>query len=148
MGRRIAKLCTSADSGLTILKATVLAAISTRRQTYTQVNPDLERHPKYSECAACLEYARIAATRLRLSSHRLRVETGRWARIPRDARVCSCGTGSVQDEQHVLLHCELSKDLRQSFPQANTATNIANLFRVKDTRQLVDFCYAILDRFG
>ena len=32
------------------------------------------------------EYSRKAFTRLRLSSHKLKIETGRWSRIPKEAR--------------------------------------------------------------
>ena len=49
------------------------------------------------------DYLRITFTRFRLSSHRLRVEVGRWSRTPREERVCACGTG-VQDEFH-LFQC-------------------------------------------
>ena len=34
------------------------------------------------------EYNRKAFTRLRLSSHKLKIETGRWSRIPKEARRC------------------------------------------------------------
>ncbi len=44
----------------------------------------------------------VACTRIRLSSHRLRVETGRWDRIPFENRTCLCG--AVQTEEHVLLN--------------------------------------------
>jgi hypothetical protein len=52
-------------------------------------------------------------SRLKLSSHWLKVETGRWHRVPRGERVCGmCGVGAVQDEKHVLLECEATSDIR------------------------------------
>ena len=44
--------------------------------------------------------------RLRLSSHDLRVETGRYTGLTYDNRVCRlCDTGAIEDEQHILLEC-------------------------------------------
>ena len=46
-------------------------------------------------------------SQLRLSAHRLRVETGRHSNIPRDQRLCkSCGnTTAIEDELHFLFDC-------------------------------------------
>ena len=56
-------------------------------------------------------------TRLRLSSHRLEIETGRWhkpQKTPRNQRKCTfCNT--LEDEFHFLLECPLYDDLRQVF---------------------------------
>jgi len=60
------------------------------------------------------ELHRIAITRIRTSSHHLKIETGRWACIPAVNMMCHCQTGN-QDEEHVLLKCPLSKDLRRTF---------------------------------
>ena len=57
---------------------------------------------------------RIAFKRLPLSSHRLRIETGRWARIPSNERLCQCG-GGVQTEKHVLCDCDLVSDIRHAY---------------------------------
>ena len=86
------------------------------RLQYLTVNPNFKKHPMYAKGSICPEYARIAATHIpvRLSSHSLRVETGRCARIPRHLRSCSCGSGDVQDELHVLLYCPLSQSWRES----------------------------------
>ena len=49
---------------------------------------------------------RNAITRLRLSSHRYRIETGRWGKnkIPREQRKCIfCNV--VESEYHVLVKC-------------------------------------------
>ena len=45
------------------------------------------------------EWQRIAFTRFRLSSHRLRIETGRWSRLPREQILCDCGANEPQDEK-------------------------------------------------
>ena len=91
---------------------------SSRRMTYKQLNPDLESPTVYRNQNLLIpEHYRIAYTRLRLSSHHLRIETGRWSRMPRERRLCQCG--SVQDEIHVVLHCPLLQNIRDGFPRIN-----------------------------
>ena len=144
MGLRIQALLSLGDSGDQQLRTSVNSANSTRRAHYRGVNPSLSRHPMYSKGANCLEYARIATTRLRLSSHRLRVETGRWARIPREQRTCPCGAGDVQDESHVLLHCALSQDLRNNYPVIRHCSTLAHLFDIDDVSVLTKYCHNVL----
>ncbi len=78
------------------------SASSARASTYRDINSDFSVHPMYQPNHYICELHHIATTRLRLSSHRLRIETGRWSRIPREERLCSCGE-NVQTESHVLL---------------------------------------------
>ena len=68
----------------------------------------------YNSNIAVDDDLRTAFTRLRLSSHRLRIETGRWSRIDRAERLCQCGL-DVQSEQHVLSDCDLVSDIRRSY---------------------------------
>ena len=63
---------------------------------YKQFNPDLKpldvhrTHHKFS--------------RLRLSSHSMPIETGRWSRTLREERLCTtCNT--LGDERHFIYHC-------------------------------------------
>ena len=61
---------------------------------------------------------RVNLTRLRLSSHSLRVETGRYGsnRIPRSDRKClCCNSGRIEDEFHFVLECEAFRNLRKQF---------------------------------
>ena len=72
---------------------------------------------------------RISTNRLRLSSHHLRIETGRWSRTPLEQRTCTCDTG-IQSEEHILTVCPLSQHLRDSYninPQS-----IYKLFNCED----------------
>ena len=56
----------------------------------------------------------LDVARFRTSSHRLRVETGRWEGVPWRERVClACGTGAIQDEKHVLMDCSAFQDYRE-----------------------------------
>ena len=51
---------------------------------------------------------------MRLSAHRLRVETGRWSGLLRNARLCSCPVNEIQDERHVLTTCPYTEHLRRA----------------------------------
>jgi len=68
---------------------------------------------------------RVYAIRLRLSSHKLAIEMGRWSRIPREDRLCPCGV--IQTEQHVICHCPLSDHIPSQF-SAVSFSNIAEFF--------------------
>ena len=92
------------------------------------MNPELAPHLIYSDTDGAIpEHERICFTKLRTSSHSLAVETGRWSRIPREERMCTCGT-SVQTEAHVLLDCTKSADLRVMYTSMNF-TSLTDLFR-------------------
>ena len=87
---------------------------ATRFHTYTSLNPDFTIHPIYiDDSRAIPDYLRITFTRFRLSSHMLRVETGRWRRTPREDRLCRCGQG-IQNEHH-LFECQLVRNITESF---------------------------------
>ena len=88
----------------------------TKYRTYREINPELSVHAVYSERpsegrTSVPELYRKSFTRMRLSSHRLKIETGRWSRIPQEQRLCQCGL-SVQDKQHILVNCPLTQHLR------------------------------------
>ncbi len=86
--------------------------------TYVALNPTLAVHDAYMKHrGGCQEYQRISFTRLRLSSHKLRIETGRWQRLQRQDRVCDCSLGSVQDELHVLTQCGHCSAIRLLYPE-------------------------------
>ena len=64
---------------------------------------------------------RIALTRLLTSSHRLRVETGRWEtpRPPRHERLCNI-CRKLDDEFHFVLECKALQPLRRQLLPQNT----------------------------
>ena len=88
------------------------------------------------------EYKRIEYTRSRLSSHTLRIETGRWSRIPREERLCSC-LKNVQTEKHVFLHCEHTHEIRTKY--LITHSELDTLFQEED-RKLTNFIYEIMNK--
>ena len=86
---------------------------STRFTTYKVINPGLEVIDIYSRRKNYVpDHLRKALTQLRLSSHRLRVETGRWSGQARAARLCNCPLNEIQDERHVLTKCAHTAHLR------------------------------------
>lgn len=91
----------------------ILGSTKTRMVTYQEFNPELTVHRMYTSSPP--EWPRINLTRLRLSSHYLKIETGRWSRIPRERRLCQCEDNQVQTEAHVLLHCKISAHLRVKY---------------------------------
>ena len=60
---------------------------------------------------------RIALTKLRLSAHRLPIETGRYEQIPREDRSCPFGCDQLGNEQHYFFQCKhpFIMDLRKPF---------------------------------
>jgi hypothetical protein len=141
------------DSAASVSKSNIRARIresnSTRRITYCEINPDLTVSPIYSPTCEVPEHARVATTRLRLSSHRLRVETGRWSRIPREERKCDCG--QVQSEEHVLLFCPRSAALRSNFPVVSQVGSITQFFsgiNQTNVKEICVFCDSTLKLFN
>ena len=88
--------------GLNCIKDNVLASTRSKFLAYVSMNPDLTIHPVYAH-PDVIEYKRITFTRLRLIAHNLKIETGRWSRIPRENRLCICD--QIQTEEHILCHC-------------------------------------------
>ena len=63
-------------------------------------------------------HQRISVTKLRLSAHKLNIETGRYTNTPRENRICTfCNDNAVEDETHFLRDCTLYNKIRESFMQ-------------------------------
>ena len=59
---------------------------------------------------------RNAIAKLRLSSHRLFIETGRYTGVPRDERKCVyCELNDIEDEYHFVLRCSKYQILRNQY---------------------------------
>ena len=74
-------------------------------------------HPLYlgDDNLAIEDNLRIAFSRIRLCSHRLRSETGRWYGVPPDQRLCPhCDGATIQDKQHIL-QCPSTQDVRDKY---------------------------------
>ena len=54
--------------------------------------------------------------KLRISSHKLKTETGRYDNIPRDEMLCSlCNSNRIDDETHFPLDCPSFSPIREMF---------------------------------
>ena len=130
------------SSFLVSLETRVRTATTTRNTVYLSINPDLTPHSMYSSSIPVPEMYRIAMSRLRLSSHYLRIETGRWSRIPREERLCQCQE-DIQTEQHVLLNCPRTLHIRQQFPAVPTGS-INELMNFKPETVLCKFVFCVM----
>ena len=120
------------------------AATFTKFVTYrTELNPELNMHAIYMKSIYIPDYIRISVTRLRLMSHRLKVETGRWSRTERIRRVCHCDGTSVQDECHALLVCRISAQLRAEFRMLSFAS-MKSLFESRDMYNMCKYVHKVL----
>ena len=122
-------------------KERIMSSKRTKATAYRLVNPDLSVHPVYTSNDIVDDDFRIAFTRLRLSSHRLRIETGRWARIPQDRRFCQCGVG-VQTERHVLSECTLVGHIRRTY--GNEVVDFDDFMRSPKSKQQLAMVLYIL----
>ena len=120
---------------LLMIQERIKASQSSRRLRYLSINPTLSVSPVYESHTP--EHLRLAFTRLRLGSHRLRFEMGRWSRIPPEERLCPCG--DVQNEAHLLLYCPFTKPDRDTLNIS--ANNLIDLFTEPNIAEL---CYKIL----
>ena len=118
--------------------------IRTKFQTYCEtINPSLTKHPMYCN-RNVLEQNRIATTRLRLSSHNLAIERGRWLRKPQEERLCpTCHV--IQHEQHALKDCLLNAEARGSSQYPDFT--LPNFFAAEPPDVMTATCYALIKDF-
>lgn len=113
---------------------------TTKLTTYvTEMNPDLRVHPVYATKKFIPDYKREVLARLRLMSHNLRIEVGRWSRTPAEQRVCQCDGARIQTERHVLIYCSLTERLRDDYPQL--------LSEETYWEELCNYAYAVLEKY-
>jgi hypothetical protein len=124
----------------------IRSATSSRRITYLEINPNLSVHPMYKPNCIAKEKYRIATTRLRLGAHRLKIETGRWSRLPRELRLCVCG--QVQTEHHALCQCPLTQHIRDRDSFANIDfTSVHSIMENSDIPHIIKYCFCVTDFF-
>ena len=126
------------DKGREATQTRIRTSDSTRRKVYCDINRALSVSPIFFRACVVPEHACIATSRIRLSSHRLRIETGRWSGVTREDRLCNCG--EVQTEEHVLLFCPLTQQLRDLHPNVLLCTSIGELFELVDSQNARNIC--------
>ena len=112
---------------------------------YLSLNLLLTSPASYGKESSVKEYQRISFTRLRLSSHRLRIETGRWSRIAPDQRLCNCG--EIQTEDHVLFHCPATANIRLTY-HMNSQETFHSIMSSRDISEICAFCHDTLTVFA
>ena len=122
-----------------------LSEYKTRYHTYLDINPELTQHRVYHGYTR--DSLRIAYTRFILSSHRLRIETGRWTRPTtlRENRLCDCGL-FIQDERHVVSFCDRTRAVRERY-SLHHGQSLNDILRDSDTGVLCHFIKDIMDAF-
>jgi hypothetical protein len=121
----------------------IRSSTRTKFETYSTImNPRLELHAMYCD-PAIPEHERLAVTRLRLSSHNMAIERGRWTRTPREERLCHCGM--VQDEPHVIGVCQDGAAIREAWPEMNF--QLPDLFEETCVPDAVNACYQLIRTF-
>ncbi|MPC58643.1 hypothetical protein E2C01_052650 [Portunus trituberculatus] len=100
-------------------------------------HPNMTVQPVYKTRSFVPDYKGESFTRLRLMSHNLRVEVGRWSRTLREQRVCQCDGMQVQTEKHVLIECPLSAHCRDRY-QMLTFTDLGEL--LQESNYLNEVC--------
>jgi exonuclease III len=113
---------------------------STKRMQYCKMNPELES-PAFYKNGDIQEFQRKEVTRFRLSSHNLKVETGRWGRVDRESRTCTCEVGGVQDEEHVTTVCGLTTGPRGKYGIEHQ--QLKDLFSEVEDERLCPFFYEL-----
>ena len=96
---------------------------SSKLEFYREVKTDYE-FEKYLSWVKDRRH-KSALTKLRISAHRLHIETGRYKKYdkvsktyintPREERTCSSCTNKIEDEYHFLFECSKNLDLREKF---------------------------------
>ena len=121
------------------LKENIRSSERSKFKTYRDINLKMEKPDLYN--LDIPEHMRIKVTRFRLSSHNLKIETGRWSRIPRDNRLCGCG--EIQTERHVVEACCLTTHIRHKYGYTNvdafSAIKCSNSSQVNFLVDIIDF---------
>ena len=129
------------------LKTKTLSSVSNRLIFYKLVNPELSIHEIYNRKTNVNEIERMSWTRLRLSSHSLAIEKGRWnrrgrGRLPIEERLCPCG--QVQTESHIIEECIMSTHIRQTHNFA-TVNDLMN--NRSDYKSMCSIVHALLSLY-
>ena len=90
---------------------------------------EFEDYLLYTSC----RQNRVILTKLRISAHSLRVETGRYAsrqRLDRNQRICNyCNKNVIEDEYHFIMECQAYDLIRKKYIKKYYITR-SNMFKL------------------
>ena len=123
-------------------------ASSSKLRMYKCINPTLAVHETYHPRNNIMipDYKRSAFTKLRTSSHSLNIERGRWARVDENMRFCRCNKNKIENEEHVVLECELTSNLRRKY-RVEGYTSLSEMFTAHPLEDLISFTYEVMKVF-
>ena len=84
----------------------------TDRRLYKYVKTEF-KYEQYLSEIHCQKF-RIALTKIRLSSHSLLIERGRWLNMPIEKRLCT-NCFSLDDEYHCLIECKRFSHIQMKY---------------------------------
>ncbi|MCO5564662.1 hypothetical protein L7F22_018328 [Adiantum nelumboides] len=90
--------------------------------------------------------ARVAIGQLRVSSHRLEIDAGRAAHIPREHRICRICRAEVESEEHYVCSCQSYHGIRSHYIALFSGQpTLRELMESRDQRQLGRFLLRFRD---
>ena len=108
-------------------------------RTYKLFKSHFKLEP-YLMCTQNLNF-NLALLKFRISSHNLRIETGRYTRpskTPVDERLCLyCSNQAVEDETHFLLNCTLYSEERTSLESVIKKYIVTNFHGLTEIEKFV-----------
>ena len=122
------------------MKMNISNATTTYNMRYNEITGCVYNDVLYSEYLC--EHKRVVITRWRLSSHDLRIETGRYTKpkTPKNDRKCTICPLRVEDEHHVIFVCPLYSSVRRKYhdfmSKHHTITSIINPVTIQDAECL------------
>lgn len=87
-----------------IIKETGLTDPLSKNGQYLAVNPELI-HCDIYKLPILAECDRLLISRYRCGSHKLKIETGRWNKTPREQRLCNQCNTETQTLEHIIYRC-------------------------------------------
>ena len=101
------------------------------------------------------KYIRNALTKIRLGSHNLMVERGRWKNLELIDRQCS-NCYAVEDEYHIIMECPLFKEWRKNYlpssliqkPSMFNLINFIDTIKNKDLRNFGIYCHKVFKHYN
>ena len=93
--------------------------------------------------------AKLLVVQLRMGSHHLRCEIGRWM-VPKEVweeRTCIfCNKGVVETQQHFVMECATYEDIRIQYEDILKADNMHHLFEEDKINQIASLLVKIYSR--